>query len=319
MRSQRASAAGAHWEEFWRDGSGDGEVMGGEAQRPVLDRFWRTFLAGVRLTAGDRVLDLAAGAAPIARLALRELDEASRPCFVVADYAPSALASAQKSLGRAVLPVACDMLRLPFSPRSFSAVVSQFGLEYAGAKAFAAAAEMVADGGRLAAIIHYRSGAIEAECRENAAAAATLMGGRVFARARTALQKSYKSGRADESREETAFAEALARANERLEQLKRSTGRELSLRYAGDLAQLSARRFAYSPQDAFSWLGAVSARLGAYRSRMDAMIAAARGEADMADIARRLQSAGLVDISFEPLIFRAGDAPGAWTLKARRP
>ncbi len=321
MSTKPLASTAAHWEEYWRDGSSGGEILGGEGGSRSLDAFWRRFLGERDFAPPDLALDVASGAAPIARLALAEFPAERRPRFICADYAPAALASARRMLGAAIEGVACDARALPFRELSFSGVVSQFGLEYVGNDGFSAAARMVARGGRLAAIIHYRGGAIETECAENARVVGLIAGAGLIASARKALRKTYEGpkGGGVHAKSEKAFAAALDDANAALMRSPASTGRGLSLRYAGDIAQLAARRFAFAPEDAYEWLKGVEARLDAYSKRMTSMVAAARSSADMTDIKLRLESDGLEAISFAPLTFRPGDPPGAWTLEARRP
>lgn len=316
---EQSGTAGGHWEEFWRDAGGDGAVMGGEAQRPALDAYWRGVLGRAAFGPASRALDIASGAAPIARVAAEVLPPARRPKFWCVDYAPSALAAARRLLGPDAALVACDARALPFRPQSFAAVVSQFGLEYAGKEAFGAAAEMVAPNGVFAALVHCRGGVIDAECAENVRIIDAAGISTVIAAARAALSASYAAPGTPNalSIEERAGA-AFDAARAALGASGASTGRTLVARYAGDLTTLLARRRAYAPEDALAWIDGVEARLGAYAARMKAMVAAARTGDEMRAIASRLANAGLADVAFQPLTFKEGEPPGAFRLEARR-
>lgn len=310
------------WEDFWRNAEGDREVMGGARQRPTLEAFWSAILDRAGLGSSDLVLDIASGAAPVARLAAARLEAGRRPRFVCADYAVSALAAARAAAGADVLPVAADARRPPFRLRSFPLVVSQYGIEYAGEAAFAAAAELVAEGGALAAIVHYRGGVIALECAENARIARAALDSGFLAAARHLFEAGgvrRRPGDGADGDAADAVRRAFAGVGAMLKRSPPSVGRDLIARYAGDAARLVARGAAYKPEEALSWLDEVGARIGAYERRMAAMVAAARSEAEMAAIAARLAGAGLRSIDFAPLKFEPDRPPGAWKLAAHRP
>ena len=108
------------------------------------DRHWRraTRLA-LRITPGEKVLDLAAGTA----VSTVELAKSGAWC-VAADFSVGMLAAGQ---GRPVPKVAADATRLPFADNAFDAVTISFGLRNI-ADRVAALREMVRvtrPGGRL--------------------------------------------------------------------------------------------------------------------------------------------------------------------------
>ena len=85
------------------------------------DRFWRRETrAALRIGAGDRVLDLAAGTA----VSTVELATSGAWC-VAADFSVGMLAA---GASRAVPKVGADATRLPFADNSFDAVTISFGL-----------------------------------------------------------------------------------------------------------------------------------------------------------------------------------------------
>lgn len=319
LGSQPISSRADHWQELWSDPQNDGEIMGGLAARPSLDAIWKSFLETAALRPDDLVLDIASGAAPIARSA-ESLPAASRPNFTCVDYAPAALTAA-RTLGARVICCVADANRLPFRPGSFSAVVSQFGLEYAGAAAFSEAASALRPGAPLLAVVHVAGGAIALESGASEQVVATALEAGLIRALRDTLAASYDGAPAGyvNKKREAAFQRTLAAARSRLVASPPSPGAAILANYAADMERLAARRFAFAPEDALGWLQQIEQRLRSYLARLRAMQQAARSPQDMDEISTRLAGAGLVDISFEPVQFRAGDAQGAWRLSARRP
>ncbi|MEQ1930580.1 MAG: class I SAM-dependent methyltransferase, partial [Parvularculaceae bacterium] len=176
--------------------------MGGAAARPALGALWREFFESRPFGAGDLVLDIASGAAPIARQCADVLAPRRRPRFVCADYAPAAISAAKRLLSSATPAgggapigfsgVVCDARRLPFVDGSFAAVVSQFGLEYAGPEAFGEAARVLAPGGAFCSVIHARGGAIARECADNARDVGGALDAGLIRRARETLRASLE-------------------------------------------------------------------------------------------------------------------------------
>lgn len=323
-RSAQGNPKGDHWEEYWRDAGGDGEILGGPRQRQTLEAFWADILAAPDREPTGLSLEIACGAAPVARFAAAQIGPDAIRTFVCADYAPSALFAARRALGPKARLVACDARDPPFQAGSFDAVYSQYGLEYAGNSAFETSSRLLRPGGHFAAVVHYRDGAIESECRSNARLIDGALAAGLLEAPRRALSASYAVGtrggapRKDPSAEK-ALAGALSAVRGLVATAPDTSAKTLVARYAADIARIAERRLAFAPKDALGWIDAVEGRLKAYAARMSAMVGAARSRDDLEEIAAALSAAGLADIDFAPLIFSAADAPGAWRLKARRP
>lgn len=295
--------------------------MGGLGADAALETVWKSFLAGANLTPGDQVLDIASGAAPIARINAA-LPAAQRPLFVCIDYASAALQAARRRIGPGALFTTADARRLPFAGGGFAAVVSQFGLEYAGLAAFAAAADQLRPKGTLCAVVHVAGGVIAAESAENARHVRAAFGAGLVKAARATLEASYDAPRRAGSsayvnkKKDAALERALRDVRSEAAAAPASSARDLIARYASDVEQLAARRFAYGPHDALGWLASVEARLESYCARMNAMLGAAQSAEGMSVIENSLRDRGMAEISIEPLFFRAAEPQGAWRLMA---
>ena len=118
-----------------------------------LHRTWKAFALEVaRLRAGERVLDVAAGSADLARAAARRVGPGGEVCL--ADVNFRMLARGRDRMLDAGLPapaVQCDAERLPFESGRFDCVTVAFGLRNMTHKerALAEMARVLRPGGRL--------------------------------------------------------------------------------------------------------------------------------------------------------------------------
>lgn len=150
-----------NWTAYWSTGalhscadSFQGNYAG------AIGVFWRSVFT--RLNQGARVLDLCCGNGPLSKLLLEA--NAADPSFRVdaVDLAQvtmpwlSELSDPQRSQLRVHPGV--DVAALPFADDHFDLCISQYGIEYAGAAAFAEVARVLQPGGTFAAVIHHVDG-----------------------------------------------------------------------------------------------------------------------------------------------------------------
>ena len=308
------------WQEFWAGGDG-GAAVGG-AQRHKLAARWADFFADApRARASPLIVDIAAGRGVALAAAMRALGGAGT--FLALDYSAAAAAAAQRALSPAIA-AAADAARLPLRDRCADAVISQYGVDYAGPGAFSEAARILAPGGRFCAISHYRGGAIDAECAENERLIAAAAGPALFTAARRALAESFRrrdrgAAQPGDPGLDRACAAAIDGASQTIAAAQPSAAKATLARFLDDLARLSARRLAYEAKDALGWLAGMEASLGAYLKRMRSMRAAALDPASIDRIGARFAQSGLVDFHAEPLRLDDNRAPAAWVIEARRP
>lgn len=306
------------WETFWRSGGDAKAALGGESQQRALAVWWRDFFDRGPLNDGGRILDIASGAFPVFAHAAEQIRGA---VTVSLDYSFSAL-KAGRAAAPAMLAVAGNAASPPLATSSFDIVCSQFGLEYAGLAAFRSAAALVARSGRLGAVVHYRGGAIDAECATNEAVLKSFARSGLFDAARSAFEASYAAPRAHQYRDKNAertLAAALAAARRAVESAPECAARRVVSRYAPDVERMSDRRFAHSSNDALGWLSSVQRDLTLYRKRMSSMRAAALDEAGIRAAAEKIKREGLENAAFEAVSLVPGARPGAWTLIAQKP
>ncbi|MBB5517242.1 methyltransferase domain-containing protein [Amphiplicatus metriothermophilus] len=315
--------ASTHWQDFWQGGGKADQALGGAAQRAFLERFWTAFFDDAPVGPRPAVIDVAAGSGAVVARARRLLSARGvSPLCLAVDYAPAAAAALRREAPGA-FPLVADAARLPFRAGAADIVVSQFGIEYAGLAAFAEAARILAPGGVFRAVAHYKHGAIDAECGENARLLKTVEDTGLIGCARAALAATYerlarKARPLADSRAEAALRAAARKAADAISAAPDFAAKATLGRFLGDLDRLSTRRLAFEPREALAWLDGMAASLAAYRQRMEAMQAAALDRSSVDAAARTFADAGFVDISARPAAFLEGGEPAAWLIGARR-
>lgn len=172
-----AEKSAAIWTQYWKEGRADcftGELP--ETARVAIDRAWRKFF--LRLPAGAKIVDLAAGAGYVARLAAQHGDF-DITCADIADM-PHQEAKVNSSTLR--LSGNVDLSELPFADECFDVAVSQFGIEYSDlSAAIAEVARVLKSDGVGQFIIHHTQSAISSATRARLVAFETIIGdGSVF-------------------------------------------------------------------------------------------------------------------------------------------
>jgi len=313
-----------HWDAFWRarDKAVTKEDAGARDPAPV--HFWEAFF---QEEFADKpaasLLDVACGHGVVTGIAVA----AARNCGTdlqphCADYSQSAIDELQKRFP-GVEGAACDAADMPWTDGRFDYVVSQFGVEYAGVAAFAEAGRLVADGGTFAALTHLAGGAIQSECAENAAVAATLRESQLMPLARQAFESGFdliagKITDADFQEADRQLAPAVEAAKNLLRDKGPQAAGGLLANLYRDIGYMYTRMQNYVPAEVFAWFDGMSAELDSYEGRMASMTRCALDEPQFTSIADGLTASGF---SVEPprvLSLEESGKPAAWILIARR-
>ena len=313
-----------HWDAFWRARDKAIEQQDIGARDPAPARYWEDFF-GRELT-GDsrsRLLDVACGHGAVTEIAIAAAAAAGariEPHCV--DYSQAAVDEIRKRFPE-VAGVACDASRLPYPDHHFDYVVSQFGIEYAGAPAFNEAARLVAQGGTLAALIHLADSAIHAECADNLAVAVALRDARLMPLARKAFAAGFDllAGKISEAQYQQADKE-LAPAVETVKTILRDKGPHaaggLLANLFKDIGYMYTRMQNYVPAEVFAWIDGMTAELVSYEGRMGSMTRAAVDESGIDAIAEGIAAIGLNVAAPEVLPLSESGKPAAWILHAER-
>lgn len=320
------SAAADPWDDYWRRTREAAAHKAGGPQGEVLARFWTGFFRDAGATGGRfRLLDLACGNGAATAYALgaapRLGQQPDRP--VALDSSLGAVSDLQRRLPGASVVVA-DARRAPFAAASFDVVVSQFGLEYAGATAFEEAARLLAAGGVLGAVIHFREGVIFRENTANLAAIGALRDSALLEatqevfRADLAL-RTGQGGRARLRSAEARLEAAMGVVSAALRQFGGAVAGGVLERLRDDVVHMHRRKQAHEAAEVIRWAAAMARETEAYAGRMSTMLEASIDEDALRSITRRLEVQGLRARIRETMLMGAAAAPGAWVVVFDRP
>lgn len=298
------------WSEYWQQDSADGEVFvnakGGA--HPALQSFWTSVFAAQ--TRGSRVLDIASGAGSV--YAHLPADHGFE--LHASDIAPEALATLAERIPGATTTVA-GAADMPFDDRSFDLVLSQFGVEYAGIEAFAEAARVVADEGRLVMLAHIEDGYIDSNNKAQLDEAIVARTTDFIEQAKTLTETAFKKGGKALVKREKAIVPAiqeLAAAQRRCEQ-------GVHVHLLAGFKQLYENRRQYDLGDITGWLDGMQGELDKAIDRLSRMRAAALSGKDTDEIHAMLERGGFVNINIDRFNTPGNDLPVAWTITAVRP
>lgn len=308
------------WDRYWRGTWEAAAHEDGSPQDAALASFWQGIFALLPSGGEVRLLDVAAGNGAVVRHA-RRVGGDNIDCYAL-DYSASALFNLRQRYA-GVCCVAANALFPPLSPRSFDAVVSQYGIEYAGPDAIAAAGDLVSDGGYLALVIHYRDGAIYRECANNRRVLQAIKALDVLSLAREAFHAGFalNAGRGSVpafKAAERAFTPAVRGLEQLLRQEGRGAAGGLLQQLYRDIATMYSQMSAYAEEDVMSWIDGMEPELDAYIGRMQSMVDAALDGPALDAQCARLTRMGFERPQRERLGIGASSLPAAWTLVARR-
>lgn len=305
------------WREYWCTGDG-GQPVGGDKQ-PVLEAHWRSFFRDSGLVRPNAVIaDIGAGKGA----ALAAVAWPAGSLRLAVDCSEAAARAAARMTGAS--GVAADAGRLPFADQTANAVISQFGIEYAGDAAFAEAARLMTPAARFCSISHFMGGALDLECAANAALLEEVLGTRLFESARAAFAESFRRQRLQlsplyDDRIENRTRSAFDAVRAAVERAPHRAARHTLARFLDDFGRLASRRLAFDESEASAWINGMDSSLNGYLTRMRSMRAAALAPRDLQRIGAIFAAGGLVDFRASPFHFDRGEPPAAWVIEARRP
>lgn len=315
----RTAVAREAWSDYWQTGSTERAMPDDNPGTSELAAFWDRHAGALAGQPGGRVLDLACGGGFVSRrlraaLAARQ----SERQLLALDLAEPAVRQLYDASEGTVKGVVADASKLPFASGSFDAVVSQFGLEYAGHDALVGAAALLAPSGQLVLLVHHADGSIAQSCHDNA----TVIGAALDTGLLQGMMQLFTLLRRAGTRHSDfqASEEALQRAVQATEALMKRGPACAAMpriqRLYQDVAQLYSRARAYEPAEALQWLQGTEEQLTRYLERMRGMVVAALSQDELAAISQGWVAQGLEIQEMDALL--VNDRPLAWQIRAVR-
>ena len=316
-------AIGQSWDTYWQGTYNASAHKDGGPQDVALKLFWSDIVSDLAGEQEDiRMLDVACGNGAVTGIALKVASQKQTKLIShCTDYSLSAVQSVQKKYP-SVKGVSSDAKHLPFQSASFDAVVSQFGIEYAGRDAFSQCAELVSPSGIFAAIVHLKDGAIYKECQESLEASQKTADIRVLELARVAFKAAYDV--LDGKAKQDIFVQAdknFSPAVNKMKSILLEKGKDVAggtvYGLFNDLGHMYSDIEAYHPMDVFEWIDKMIFELEAYSGRMSSMLNAAIGDLELQKIIDLVTSKGMSVTRKGQLSFSEGK-PAAWFLVCKK-
>ena len=312
----------AEWDGFWQRGDRPSALTAASRRpHPRIAAFWASLPPGPAHV-GPRCIDLASGSGAVFACLPDTLTPDGAATWVALDISPAAV-SALKRRFPGVAGLVADAANPPLEPRRFDIVTSQYGVEYAGPGAIAAAARLVGPGGRLALLVHSRPGRIYEECRVNLDAIDRLRAARVLPLAASQFAAGFKAIQAGNpggaERARRRLRPAFRALNQSLDKHGEAIASGLPARLRAELGRIAQRLPAYDRAEVLGWLRNMRQELDDYRTRMLAMTNAALELTDVNAITRQLSAEGLRPCGGEPRQLLDGAASLGWIVEATRP
>lgn len=316
----------AGWDQFWSTPAQLDAYSGAGQSHPLLDAAWMAFFAQVKLQATAqpgalKALDLASGRGVVVDYLGRQFPDGS-VAITCLDASASSIASIKQRFG-AVTGLVADARKTGLDSAGYDIVTSQFGIEYAGPKAFIEAMRLVKPGGHLGLVIHCRDGQIHHKCDQALQAVRAVLNSQVMENAAKAFSLGFAYA---------ARGQNLAGYQKALNELQKSVTlvEKVLHRYGDDIAGSAIVRLrddivamvrglpSYEREETLRWTAKMHAELRAYVTRMHAMCQAAAGDDMITYIGASLRERQFEDIRIEHIAGDAAGLPIGWWVQARR-
>lgn len=294
MQDQKMISDKESWNDYWQSGTNNPAHVMADQQRQLLESFWKQqFDSALKNKPIKRFLDIGCGNGTVTKqfydfnLQNKELNQQ----IYSLDYSRSAIKHLTKKLPL-VKGISADAKALPFASNQFDAVVSQFGIEYAGLKAFEEAYRVTAGGGLFAAIVHQHSGEIAKECKNNFDALQELQDSELLLNAHTAFDAAYQIKYFSASKEifekaDRALAVSVNKVKAILNKKSCRAADNSILKVYRDIATMYQQLESYFPNDVNQWFERTNQELSAYKGRMRSMTKSAIGKEQLKSVIQK--------------------------------
>ncbi|TGD73565.1 class I SAM-dependent methyltransferase [Mangrovimicrobium sediminis] len=265
------------WANYWRGSAAADAFAEGGVNHPAVSGFWQMFLDEGLLAPGQRVLEVAAGSGDLSYRLYDRFGDALD--YFALDYSNLALDHLRQRVPGATV-FAADAARPPLAPGAFDAVLSQFGVEYAGDDAIVGLAELVAPGGCIGLALHCTGSSIHADSNASCHVLNAFQelgfldtAAAVFAAGQHALQTGET---ADYQHKAAGLSLVLTQVDGLCERIKGCSAALTISRIADDVVSLHDSLERQDCAAILAWLQRLQDEMGPYRERFQAMCDAAQ-------------------------------------------
>jgi ubiquinone/menaquinone biosynthesis C-methylase UbiE len=321
-QSARTDTRAEAWDQYWSGMSLAGNFDLGGVSHPAISAFWKQFFftASCELKL-PTIIDIGCGGGALMDVILQsyDLDDVEVSCV---DVSKSAVESVSKRYPW-VRTWVSDASDIPAESGSFDIVVSQFGLEYSGLDSVAEAARLLAEGGRLALLLHKSSSLLQLECQAGLDAIDQLRESRFIPLSGAMFRAGFNAIRGGDRLPYDKAAKDLAPAIKSLEDIMTELGKNVAggtvFELYNGVADIHESLTRYDPGEVLGWIDSVGEEVEAFRGRLGSMLDVALDDGQFKTVCDELAARGLELTEAGPLLSPEDSAPLAWAVIAARP
>jgi len=305
------------WDAYWRNSGDIGAYSMGGAGHPAILAFWDEFFQAVKADYPlPKLIDIGSGNGAVVERAMAVFGNEPAD-FTCLDISEAAIANIHSRFP-GVRGVRADARTIPLESGSFDIITSLFGVEYAGPEALNEAIRLLANGGRLALVLHHKSSSIQQESVASLDAVSRLQESRFISYAAELFKTGFEACRGADRAPYEEAARQLAPAVQELDAIMAEYGEHVA---ADSLANLysGVNRMhqniqRYEPHEVQDWLQRMNEELGAYAQRMSSMCASSIDAETFDRICSVLRGGDFSILRAEALTVPQHDDPLAWVL-----
>ena len=300
---------GEQWSDYWQtDGSSAEVFVDKDGQKhPELALFWQQEFN--HFQPGDRIVDIASGAGSV----LANLPQKHSFKIFAQDISEIALKQ-QKERIQGVEIIASSADNIPVDSESFERVLSQFGVEYAGETAFIEAARLIAVGGTMTFLSHYRNGYIDSRNRNELKGIELVKDLDFIDKALKITQVMFNQ----QQQNGKVIVEQFTKVEPVLERYVRQHEQGVHAYLYNGFRQLISNRDQYQEKDIVGWLENMKKEFEKAEMRLKEMRKAALSKKQVKEIIRSLEENQMSDLSCDAITLTKGNLPVAWCLKGTK-
>lgn len=318
-KSTAKDPAPGAWDTYWKGTELSSTYEEGETSNHILTETWKKVLSTVEPKA-IKMLDIASGRGIVASLAADTFPKI-RKSITCIDISEVALKQLKKKLPGVQTRV-CRADQLPFEDSSFDLVTSQFGIEYAGLKAFGEACRVMRPNGQLAAVTHFRNGGIFEECEANYRATQQFLNSKFIPLAYNMLKEKMAYPTTAPAEIGQRLIENMKPAITQAVAIINHYGRNIAGgtidRIFTDIARISRNSRNYDRDEVLNWLLSMEQEMEAYSMRMESMCSSSLSRNDINQIEGLFNSYSVKLLNAEPIIFSDSGPNCAWLIHGVR-
>ncbi|WP_298443971.1 class I SAM-dependent methyltransferase [uncultured Ferrimonas sp.] len=284
------------WERYWQSDQGSQTQISDQLKQQCLTPLWQRFLRQAFIATPNAVtLEIGCGDGYLADLNAPLLPASSQ--LLCLDISTAAAQWVEQKHPR-LAAVAANANALPLADHSVDIVISQFGIEYAGAAAFAEVGRVLKPKGKLLLFCHQQGSSIFQECHGNRQTLQAFIDSQVMPLAAAAFRAGYRILAGQGSQQAFRDADkALAPAVEQVKQLllhPQCDADQFLRRVFADLGKMYGRIQHYQADDVSAWFNHNNQAIVEYLGRMQSMTDAALSTAQTEQITAQLAQAGIL-------------------------